>query len=227
MNDLRQAAQQALELLKQLQGGCTDSDDGTVEAITVWCPEVIANLEAALEQDDKDRVWIEERKANWALQRKMAQENQERDRLQRFADSVDELGMDYERAGCDIAEDGVCEALECCNARTSEALCPEQVRTQPEQEPVAWRIRRIDPVSDWTLIYQRSTTGENFFNMEIQPLYTHPSSQRSENLKSREWRGLTEEEIDALIWHPNGKTLNTNVEYARAIEAKLKERNNG
>lgn len=52
MSDLRQAARQALDLLKQLQGGCTDSDDGTVEALTVWCPEVIANLEAALEQDD-------------------------------------------------------------------------------------------------------------------------------------------------------------------------------
>jgi hypothetical protein len=52
MTDLRTAAQQALELLKELQGGCTDSDDGTVEAITVWCPEVIENLEAALEQPD-------------------------------------------------------------------------------------------------------------------------------------------------------------------------------
>jgi hypothetical protein len=51
--DLRTAAQQALELLKQLQGGCTDSDDGTVEALTVWCPEVIENLEAALEQPEQ------------------------------------------------------------------------------------------------------------------------------------------------------------------------------
>jgi|GEM_PF-4886544 len=45
---LRQAAQQALEALEQLQGGCTDSDDGTVEAITVWCPEVIKELREAL-----------------------------------------------------------------------------------------------------------------------------------------------------------------------------------
>ena len=50
MSDLRQAAQQALEVLEALQGGCTDSDDGTVEAITVWCPEIIDNLRAALEQ---------------------------------------------------------------------------------------------------------------------------------------------------------------------------------
>jgi hypothetical protein len=48
MADLRTAAQQALETLEALQGGCTDSDDGTVEAITVWCPEVIDALRSAL-----------------------------------------------------------------------------------------------------------------------------------------------------------------------------------
>jgi hypothetical protein len=60
MSDLRTAAQQALELLKELQGGCTDSDDGTVEALTVWCPEVIADLEAALEQPEQEPVaeWL-------------------------------------------------------------------------------------------------------------------------------------------------------------------------
>lgn len=52
MTDLRDAARQALELLKELQGGCTDSDDGTVEALTVWCPEVIAELEAAFAQPE-------------------------------------------------------------------------------------------------------------------------------------------------------------------------------
>lgn len=45
---LRAAAQQALEALESLQGGCTDSGDGTFEAITVWCPEVIDALRAAL-----------------------------------------------------------------------------------------------------------------------------------------------------------------------------------
>ena len=47
---LKQAAQQALECLESLQSGCTDSDDGTVEAITVWCPEVIEALRAAIQQ---------------------------------------------------------------------------------------------------------------------------------------------------------------------------------
>jgi hypothetical protein len=54
MTDLRQAAQQALEALEFLQGGCTDSDDGTVEALTVWCPEVITALKAALEQPEQE-----------------------------------------------------------------------------------------------------------------------------------------------------------------------------
>ena len=53
MTDLRTAAQQAMEALEALQGGCTDSDDGTVEAITVWCPEVIDALRAALADGDK------------------------------------------------------------------------------------------------------------------------------------------------------------------------------
>jgi len=55
MTDLRTAARQALEKLEQLQGGCTDSDDGTVEAITVWCPEVISDLRSALEPDAVER----------------------------------------------------------------------------------------------------------------------------------------------------------------------------
>ena len=46
---LREAARMALEVLEALQGGCTDSDDGTIEAITVYCPEVIAALREALE----------------------------------------------------------------------------------------------------------------------------------------------------------------------------------
>ena len=44
----RAAVEQAIETLESLQGGCTDSNDGTVEALTVWCPEVIDALRAAL-----------------------------------------------------------------------------------------------------------------------------------------------------------------------------------
>ena len=44
--------QQALEFCESVQGGCTDSDDGTVDAITVWCPELISALRAALAEPE-------------------------------------------------------------------------------------------------------------------------------------------------------------------------------
>jgi len=46
--DLLDACKEALNILESLQGGCTDSDDGTVEAITVWSPEVIEALIKAI-----------------------------------------------------------------------------------------------------------------------------------------------------------------------------------
>ena len=45
---------------------------------------------------------------------------------------------------------------------------------QPEQEPVAWRIRCTNPMRDWVLMYHHPKTQEQFSNMEIQPLYTTP-----------------------------------------------------
>ena len=51
---LREAAVAALEVLERLHGGCTDSDDGTVEALTVWCPEIIDNLRAALAEEQRE-----------------------------------------------------------------------------------------------------------------------------------------------------------------------------
>lgn len=56
MTKEREALKLALEALEQLQGGCTDSDDGTVEAITVWCPEVIDAIKEALAQPEQEPV---------------------------------------------------------------------------------------------------------------------------------------------------------------------------
>jgi hypothetical protein len=219
MSDLRQAAQQALEALESVN-----------YANYSWaCVEAITALRAALEQDDRDRVWIEERKANWALQRKMAQENQERDRLQRFADSVDELGMEYERAGCDIAADGVCEALECCNVRTS-ALCPEQVQAQPEQdgslidegsrqqEPVAWiQSNHLEQAQREPFLCRVEPTPRL---PDFVPLYTHPPR--------REWRGLTEEDFNSPMFSVTSLgrcDVETIKSICKDAEAALKEKN--
>ena len=53
---LAQALRIAIETLEELQGGCTDSDDGTVEALTVWCPEVIEQCRAALAQHEAQQA---------------------------------------------------------------------------------------------------------------------------------------------------------------------------
>jgi len=54
-----EALKLALEALEQLQGGCTDHDDGTVEAITVWCPEVIDAIKEALAQPQEPVAWVD------------------------------------------------------------------------------------------------------------------------------------------------------------------------
>ena len=53
MTQEQEALKLALEALEQLQGGCTDHDDGAVEAITVWCPEVIDAIKEALAQPEE------------------------------------------------------------------------------------------------------------------------------------------------------------------------------
>ena len=84
-----------------------------------------------------------------------------------------------------------------------------ELLAQPAQEPVAWRYRgnlhEFDP-SDWA-------TGP------VTPLYTAPPQ--------RPWVGLTDEEIKAVNAQvsqipPIDYTTTT---YAKAIEAKLKEKN--
>ena len=77
-----------------------------------------------------------------------------------------------------------------------------------EHEPVAWAnsfdLQNFD---------MKVRTGPDL-NHTV-PLYTAPTK--------REWVGLTEEEISAVDW----KTNETLHDYARAIEAKLKEKNHG
>ena len=65
--NLREAAQQALEALEALQGGCTDHDDGTVEAITVWCPEIITALRAALAEPQEPVAYIHRQGNHWEV----------------------------------------------------------------------------------------------------------------------------------------------------------------
>jgi hypothetical protein len=82
----------------------------------------------------------------------------------------------------------------------------EAALAQPEQEPVAW-IRKRDN--------RLAVNDGGIFDGDWTPLYTHPPR--------REWRGLTEGEINAL-W-PAPRCEGHDKAFARAIEAALKEKN--
>ena len=79
----------------------------------------------------------------------------------------------------------------------------------PEPEPVAWmyngNLHEFDP-SDWA-------------KGEVIPLYTAPPQ--------REWQWLTDEEIEQSMKQAYAIVQGRNLEgaFARAIEAKLKEKN--
>jgi len=57
------------------------------------------------------------------------------------------------------------------------------------------------------------------WSSNITPLYTAPPK--------REWVGLTDDEYASALAQSKGDVLNRLVPFARAIEAKLKEKNHG
>ena len=92
---------------------------------------------------------------------------------------------------------------------------------QQEQEPVAFMYVGIKhdgtthgPHLIWEPEYMDAMSAEK--GVRAVPLYTHPPR--------REWRGLTEEEAKDMAYKvdANGGSV---IEFARAIEAALKERN--
>jgi len=90
------------------------------------------------------------------------------------------------------------------------------------QEPVAWRTfdgesqyeyRAYEDNEDYGLWWEeRHPNHKNW----VEPLYTHPPQ--------RTWVGLTDEEIDLINGSMCGER-EFHREYAKAIEAKLKEKN--
>jgi hypothetical protein len=200
MTTLREAAQQALEALEQ------DNPAGRSATITA--------LRAALAQQEpvaKMHVVFEDN--NGALRRTPADcqafgANGQPAAVyvgrQRYAPEQERA--DPAQTPCDIAEDGVCEVLDCC--RNS---------TQQEQEPVAWRYKPMIG-SPWSLSddgYYVSCKRDKSYIVE--PLYAHPPR--------REWQSLSEEEIQSI--HDTYHKRMGPQEFARAIEQTLKEKNNG
>ena len=76
---------------------------------------------------------------------------------------------------------------------------------RPEQEPVAWMVYTQDGKSV-------TDNPADFIEWRSFPLFTHPPR--------REWRSLSEEEMGHIYVRSA-----THEEFARAIEAKLKEIN--
>ena len=90
--------------------------------------------------------------------------------------------------------------------------CPAipKVKAQPEQEPVA-----IVTGDAWETDIRFLPEG-----MALPPdtkLYTHPPQ--------RTWVELTDVEIDYLLVSTAGENEETHISFARAIEAKLKQKN--
>jgi hypothetical protein len=173
--------------------------------------------------------------------------------LERKAENASELGLDYEPYGfeasiysnarmkVDVVTGNVsigtvikpcgleCDCTDVCKQDDYKALwqqmcerCDELDKklAQPEQEPVAWK-------ATWggeTKVFIYAKPDEHDFD-NVTPLYTTPPQ--------RTWVGLTDKEIEA-IWkiamfadYGIGAELSNQpfVHYARAIEAKLKEKN--
>jgi hypothetical protein len=110
-----------------------------------------------------------------------------------------------------------CNGLGCvmCDSR----CLPEQVTikqgrdvdtllAKPEQEPVAWVYINEDGECEQI---EYGTDGCN--DPDVQPLYTAPPR--------KEWVGLTDEEV----WVAYEKGMYEDMWFARAVEAKLKEKN--
>jgi arylsulfatase A-like enzyme len=87
----------------------------------------------------------------------------------------------------------------------------------PVQEPVAWRydLKHAGSFAGVSREYSpiKLSIGENWT-----PLYTTPPAAQ------RQWTGLTDEEIQVVLDDPQ-KYYDTMNDFARAIEAKLKEKN--
>jgi hypothetical protein len=95
--------------------------------------------------------------------------------------------------------------------------CKECPKTQLEQKPVAWGLQQQFEAGIGTTPVSFKRHDEFGF---VVPLYTAPPQ--------RKWQGLTDEEMFAALVQadPLTKRLAPGFEYfARAIEAKLKEKN--
>jgi hypothetical protein len=100
-----------------------------------------------------------------------------------------------------------------CSPRNADGSCPS---SQPKQEPVAWTLLLTGEHNG--LI---GKAGEKFIGA---PDYYQRVNVYTA-LPRRTWVGLTDVEIDYLLGSTAGENEETHISFARAIEAKLKDKN--
>jgi len=90
-----------------------------------------------------------------------------------------------------------------------------------KDEPVAWMypddLKRFETSETFAQAYSIEVVSPT--HGETVPLYTTPPQ--------RTWVGLTDEEINSVRYKRDWTAPWTDTTFARAIEAKLKEKNNG
>jgi hypothetical protein len=105
-----------------------------------------------------------------------------------------------------------------------EAHKAEQALEQPAQEPVAWIIQtqKIDgePTEPYAMMGKYKYVADTCDFGEPIPLYTHPAPS---------WQGLSDDEIgvlfDSVMANDTESTEFFGIDFARAIEQALKEKN--
>ena len=140
--------------------------------------------------------------------------------LDKMAENARELGLDYEPVWCghcngsgrmvrdpDIGTDQEC--FVCDGAGVPAA---------PVQEPVAWGVFEGGNLHDMFFTKEEADNMAHLkgSHAEVKPLTTPPAAQR-------QWVGLT----DAEVMQTMSGDWTSQFYFARAIEAKLKEKNNG
>ena len=205
MTTLREAAQQALEALKLALSIIGHPDDAHSRHIAA----VISALRAALEQSEQKPVaWLSRDEARLALWQAIHQRefgNPNDDKL--ILDALRDKGLWIGRMNASPWA----TALEQPEQDVPEADCGNM-------KPVAWRYKSMIGLP-WSLsddaYYVSCKRTQRYM---VEPLYTHPPR--------REWRGLTEEEREAAIrWAIDLDNTQFSRTVARAVEAKLKEKN--
>jgi hypothetical protein len=214
MAELRDAARQALEALEKVKYGLWEEDSREGRAL-------ITALKAALEQPEPDAIeqalahaeaFSRGHDAGWqsAIAHRAALEQPEQTCNCRWVGDVQTQQCTLHEAHVDTIH----EWAERAKAAEAKLAALEQ----PEQEPVAWRYQNSLTDTEY-LVWNKGTGGRNWT-----PLYTHPPR--------REWRGLSEEEIQSVIQLEREKRFQRRpplplsmTELSHAIEQALRSKN--